>query len=54
MDTLPWTPKFWGEREMILDDFPKYINIRVSTGFENPGKSLNWKTIPGLEIFENQ
>jgi hypothetical protein len=28
---------------MILDDFPQYINIRVSMGLENPGKSLNWK-----------
>ena len=23
--------------------------FRVSTGLENPGKSLNWKKIPGLE-----
>jgi hypothetical protein len=22
-----WTPKFWGEREIILNDFSKYINI---------------------------
>jgi hypothetical protein len=22
-----WTPKFWGEREIIFNDFPKYINI---------------------------
>ena len=22
-----WTPKFWGERVIIFNDFPKYINI---------------------------
>jgi hypothetical protein len=22
-----WTPKFWGEREIIFNYFPKYINI---------------------------
>ena len=25
------------------------VIYRVSTGLENPGKSLNWKKIPGLE-----
>jgi hypothetical protein len=22
-----WTPKFWGKREIIFNNFPKYINI---------------------------
>ena len=22
-----WTPKFWGKREIICNDLPKYINI---------------------------
>ena len=26
-----------------------FIKHTVSTGLENPGKSLNWKRIPGLE-----
>jgi hypothetical protein len=25
-----WTPKFWGKREIIFNDFPKYINISAT------------------------
>jgi hypothetical protein len=30
-----WTPKFWGEREIIFNDFPKYINISETNSFNS-------------------
>jgi hypothetical protein len=32
-----------------MPELPFHMLDRVSTGLENPGKSLDWKKIPGLE-----
>ena len=35
-----------------MPELPFHMLDRLSTGLENPGKSLDWKKIPGLEVVE--